>query len=740
MLVVADPYEQFSRELPNKFSRLNRWVTTLSLFSFLFLLAFAQATPAYAQTFHSEVKLIYFSTNDLVAGNNFSLINNTGNSVDLSSGTFSVTTDNLGSAEGQQASVILKYAGQNFVWDSQIMRWRTPEGKFIIEGTFCQEANTGTGCPINSNRDGWATTNSYDSPCPILGAGAQFPSEGDVTMCTGTSGFAMNLGKSYTYGWYLKINPQAIFDHVAEQVYRIYKDTDVLTSYDQVFAQWRATTPVPNTATRFAPRDNEYLRPAAQDLAHFTLMYLYRYKQYRNANDLAKAQTYLNRIIDTYPQWKHFWQTPATMHNLAYDMWYGWSWFDDQMKLKFLKVLEDEANYWTQVTKTIKNTPSSTNIPIEAGRGGPDRCPYKKDSSGQPLFQRDSNGNIVYDTDGNPFVVPDSNSSICPLGCKYYSSSNMVYCEPGNLALITTDPLTSYHLLDTRAEESAWNTSFLAMAVNMFPNHLHAERWKKATRVFAFHVFSKGETDPVPDYGITTRTINNDGLLGNHNIYPNLNYTLGSFANLMQSQFSYLLAGTNIPSELLHNVENRLNSDVWQRNLGSCLDANFQVLPTNCHRGEDWGQTEYNLTWPLHFWHIPFGDNEAGRLSNRAVAIFYADNKPEIAALRSKAPVASLDFGTSNGERSAWIVNAFYPAMSVKYEAVQKYNDSAYRSTFFPKNLQVSNFIPTYDGEDLTLMLNDYLQRTSIYDLNGDGKVNGLDYGNLLTHYVRSAF
>lgn len=518
----------------------------------------------------------------------------------------------------------------------------------------------------------------------------------------------------------VKSKPQVILDQFTDEVYRIYKDTDLLTSYLALVEKWKNTEAVPDTLTKFAPREPDIMAAAGQ-IAQFTGLYLYQYDRFHNEEDLNKARRNIEALIDTYSQWKNFWQTPGTMYYLSYNMWWAWPHFDELTQKKFEDIIVQEADFWVNVTKEIKKNPGGVTVPVEVGRGRAiwDGCHYKKDSSGNPVTLKDNQGKEVLDTDGNPFLEIDDNPIFCPAkgnnsgGCKLYrNQNNAVFCEASNLSVITTDPTRNFHLYDTRAEESGWNSEILSIAYNMFPTHPNAQKWNDAGRFFAFHTHSKGETDDILGYGVTTRTINDDGLLGNHSKAPHPGYTRASVGEILLSQTNYLLGGNPIPKEYTHNLEGGTDSLVWKRNIMFCMRAtdpdnpDFRMkdmgvrndeqyvsrsLGTVCPYGLDWGDKDVSAPYHYAAWAVINNDLRAEKLFQKNIAFAYSNDKLE--ELRKRPTVSSIDFMDKSGSnitRKQWEGDKYIPDLAAKYYALSHYNDQEFRKTHFPTNLSVA--------------------------------------------------
>jgi len=366
---------------------------------------------------------------------------------------------------------------------------------------------------------------------------------------------------------------------------------------------------------------------AARSLAGQVMMHLYYHYRDGNEEDFSKAKTYLAAILDKYPYWKNIWLSSVAMNQVAFDFWWYWDKFEPDLRSRFLETLAEEADFWTWVLNEVKNNPRGFTIPEEAGR--------RKD---QP-----------------------------------------------NLSLITTDPDSNGHLYDSRAEENSANAQLLATAYSIWPTHPHASAWNEAAKTFAFHALSKGETYN----GITSRTISDDDTLGNHDLWPNPLYTLGSITALQQGQFSYLLAGLEPPWEFFHHIEEKTNSGVWRRNITQCMNSNTFEITEECHAGQDWGDRNLRVaSFILGYWAGLQNDYPAKNLMEKMLYYFYSINAP--IKYPHQNPVARIDRYTQEGESLQWWRNLeHHPQVSAKIFAVNNYQNPSFRSSFFPQRLNI---------------------------------------------------
>ncbi len=140
---------------------------------------------------------------------------------------------------------------------------------------------------------------------------------------------------------------------------------------------------------------------------------------------------------------------------------------------------------------------------------------------------------------------------------------------------------------NSRAEENAMCSIILALAANMFSDDSRAENWDKGARVFAFHVFTTGETDDI--MGLYSKNLPDNYLMQNHEGINPI-YGIGTMGNLGMAAQLYVLAGKEIPSEFQHNAVNVFNA------FQPYIDENYQltlglgsIADTYGDGKDDWG-------------------------------------------------------------------------------------------------------------------------------------------------------
>jgi hypothetical protein len=121
-----------------------------------------------------------------------------------------------------------------------------------------------------------------------------------------------------------------------------------------------------------------------------------------------------------------------------------------------------------------------------------------------------------------------------------------------------TRPPDSGYLLDTKAEENAWNSEVVALAACMFPDHPNNALWRERAKVYMINAFTRSEDresgrmvdgKPLREW-VTTVTLHDDFTLENHHrVHPD--YLSCSSLNL-RNALLYKAAGLPLPESLEH--------------------------------------------------------------------------------------------------------------------------------------------------------------------------------------------
>jgi len=115
---------------------------------------------------------------------------------------------------------------------------------------------------------------------------------------------------------------------------------------------------------------------------------------------------------------------------------------------------------------------------------------------------------------------------------------------------------------DTKAEENAWNSRILALAVCMFPDNENVNKWEQ--KLFELllsststpeDVFSDEQIDGVVLSDILNGSnINSDGSVINHGLY-HIDYSATTIEGMTDCIIIYSLAGRKIPQSAIHNLD-----------------------------------------------------------------------------------------------------------------------------------------------------------------------------------------
>jgi hypothetical protein len=130
--------------------------------------------------------------------------------------------------------------------------------------------------------------------------------------------------------------------------------------------------------------------------------------------------------------------------------------------------------------------------------------------------------------------------------------------------------------LDTEAETVAWNSTILALAVNMLPKHPHATKWREAVERYVYTIFATpsdlrdaspaDEGKAVKDW-VVGANIHDDFTLENHNRF-HVDYELTCYRFLYYGAAMYALGGNHLPGAFRHHTW-----DVYDKVMLACTDG-----------------------------------------------------------------------------------------------------------------------------------------------------------------------
>ncbi len=172
---------------------------------------------------------------------------------------------------------------------------------------------------------------------------------------------------------------------------------------------------------------------------------------------------------------------------------------------------------------------------------------------------------------------------------------------------------------DTKAEENAWNSSVLSVAMLLMPDDPRRPLWEQQFHKWAFSSFLRPADEhsreivdgkPVAEL-FTGANIHDDFTLENHHIvHPDY---MTTYSSLLNSGLEHALTGRPIPQALLHNVPGIYENLKW-----FCLPDGGFVYPS----GQDWALFR-NVDWLAgHTLMAAFGrDPEAWPLADQALTV-----------------------------------------------------------------------------------------------------------------------
>ncbi len=128
---------------------------------------------------------------------------------------------------------------------------------------------------------------------------------------------------------------QVILDSWSDEVYRIYKDSDLSEVISSLSSQ--------------------RTHGIARSLSDQAMMHFYYYLRDNRLNDLDKAKWLTRIVIDNYQYWGKMWLSPITTNQLAFNVWGMWNFLDSDLRSDFLEILSISSLLFTQSPKKHKN-------------------------------------------------------------------------------------------------------------------------------------------------------------------------------------------------------------------------------------------------------------------------------------------------------------------------------------------------------------------------------------------------
>jgi len=165
--------------------------------------------------------------------------------------------------------------------------------------------------------------------------------------------------------------------------------------------------------------------------------------------------------------------------------------------------------------------------------------------------------------------------------------------------------------VDTKAEENAWDTEILAMAVTMFAGHANAAAWRAKLIEFSVNALSVPQdrwADALVDgrplrEQVYTTNVHADFTLENHGAY-HFCYVASPLQSIAWGFYAFLRAGVPVPEAHGHHMR-----DLWERAKPTFLDNRFAYVS-----GKEWARYTYGLYFivpALAMIQIRFGDGDA---------------------------------------------------------------------------------------------------------------------------------
>ncbi len=143
-------------------------------------------------------------------------------------------------------------------------------------------------------------------------------------------------------------NPQKILDATADKVYATYKDTDISEIKADVLN---------------GPKHAHGTTDSARKIAGYAMMKAYYFSRKGSQEDLQDAKKNIRFLIDTYDYWGQAWLSQVTTNLLSFDVWWLWDYLDNSTRNKFADVMASEADFWVYRLEEIRKNPWQKTLP-----------------------------------------------------------------------------------------------------------------------------------------------------------------------------------------------------------------------------------------------------------------------------------------------------------------------------------------------------------------------------------------
>jgi len=129
---------------------------------------------------------------------------------------------------------------------------------------------------------------------------------------------------------------------------------------------------------------------------------------------------------------------------------------------------------------------------------------------------------------------------------------------------------------DTEAETVAWNSTILALAVNMMPEHPHNATWDEAAKRYVYTILGVAadlEDETLGDDGraikdwVVGANLHDDFSLENHGRF-HVDYIFTTYRFMIQGAVLYHLAGNPLPKAFTHHT-----ADLYEQVILQCLNG-----------------------------------------------------------------------------------------------------------------------------------------------------------------------
>jgi len=358
---------------------------------------------------------------------------------------------------------------------------------------------------------------------------------------------------------------QAILDGKAEYVYSIVADPAYLRG------AWHDLQAAHRTGRYRGNLHHGNGQGVARSYSGLVYPFIWHYEKYRDQASLNRIAWILDTAAQAHDGWidangkRHvptwgYSDDSITLYNLAY----GAAYIGGNEKIK--RLLISEADALVAEIDWVWAHPRAT-----------PRGPTEPDGLGPWAYHR-----YYWEHEG-PYNIHNGNlpaNKMIALDMMY-SSQEVVW---DGWPFPDCYHVSKYHdfwTVDTKAEECAWKTQFLAKVYSMYPDHETAADWLRIAKTCAFLALSTDEsyTDDIGHTWTHAKTVDEDLAIHNHGWSPNHNYACSVLYSLLQAQEAMISAGLDVPWEFKHRIAGNVHSKFYKANFTDGWHNNPERVP-----------------------------------------------------------------------------------------------------------------------------------------------------------------